>query len=236
MNSTLARVLTMLARSRTTTAHPLEGFVDSLLQSFENCRPGLSDQLLGAEGEPPEAFFTGLYEKEIPRLRDTIRREESLLGKGGQAEVFQEVDDLIRKVVIPAYVRLAVRFTPRERNAFYLAPEPFHGLERFGWTVAGVVVGVLVVLAPFIPLWSKEWIIPFMLGGLVFPNIRRFLTVRRYEGELNRLVVRADDEILRIDARALTTGEPAAEAAPIPTPRVGARAPQPQAKTLGGGS
>jgi hypothetical protein len=226
----------MLARSRTTPARPLEGFLDSLLQSFENCRPGLSDELLGAEGESPEAFFTSLYVKEIPRLRDTIRREESLLGRGAQEEVFQKVDDLIRKVVIPAYVRLAVRFTPRERNAFYLAPEPWHGLERFGWAVAGVIVGVLVVLAPFIPLWSKEWIIPFMLAGLIFPNIRRFLTLRRYEGELNRLVVRADDEILRIDAHTLTAAETAAEGVPAAAPRAAARAAQPQAKTLGGGS
>src|SRR5712692_3544273 len=138
----------MLARGPSSPVPTLDGFVDTLLQTFENCRPGLSDQLRGAQGEAPEAFFTDLYEKEIPRLKDTIRREESLLGKGALEEYFHKVDDLIRNVVIPAYVRLAVRFTPKERNAFYLAPEPFHGLERFGWAVAGVAVGVLVVLAP----------------------------------------------------------------------------------------
>ena len=188
VNSTIARALTMLARSPATSARELDGFVDSLLQSFENCRPGLNDQLLGAQGEAPEAFFTSLYEKEIPRLKDIIRREESILDAPAREAFLRKVDDLIRQVVIPAYVRLAVRFTPRERNAFYLAPEPFHGLERFGWAVAGVVVGALVILAPFIPLWSKEWIIPFMLGGLIFPNVRRFLMVRQYEAELNRVV------------------------------------------------
>jgi hypothetical protein len=236
VDTTLARALSMLARGPSSPVQTLDGFVDSLLQTFENCRPGLSDQLLGAQGEPPERFFTGLYEKEIPRLRDTIRREESLLDAGAREEYFRKVDDLIRKVVIPAYVRLAMRFTPRERNAFYLAPEPFHGLERFGWAVAGVVVGALVVFAPFIPLWSKEWIIPFMLGGLVFPNVRRFLMVRQYEGELNRLVARADDEIGRIDAHYLTTGEPAAEAESLSAPSAAARAAQAQTKTLAGGS
>src|SRR5512141_2769263 len=154
----------MLAREPSASVRALDGFVDSLLQTFENCRPGLNDRLLGAEGEGPEAFFSGLYEKEIPRLKDIIRREESLLDAPVHEAYFRQVDDLIRKVVIPAYVRFAVRFTPRERNAFYLAPEPFHGLERFGWAIAGVAVGALVILAPFIPLWSKEWIIPFMLG------------------------------------------------------------------------
>ncbi len=224
----------MLARGPSTSIRALDGFVDSLLQTFENCRPGLNDRLLGAEGEAPEAFFSGLYEKEIPRLKDIIRREESLLDAPVCEAYFRQVDDLIRKVVIPAYVRLAVRFTPRERNAFYLAPEPFHGLERFGWAVAGVAVGALVILAPFIPLWSKEWIIPFMLAGLVFPNIRRFLMVRQYEGELNHLVARADDEIARIDSHYLTAGEPS-EAASFAVPGAAARAAQAQ-KTLTGSS
>lgn len=233
MNPTIARVLSMLARGRSTSFRTLDGFVDSLVQSFENCRPGLNDRLLGARGEAPEAFFAGLYEKEIPRLRDIIRREESLLDAPAREAFFRHVDDLIRKVVIPAYVRLAVRFTPRERNAFYLAPEPFHGLERFGWAVAGVALGALVILAPFIPLWSKEWIIPFMLGGLVFPDVRRFLTLRQYEAELNRVVARADDEIARIDSHYLTTIE-VAEASPLAVPAAIARAAQPQNTREGG--
>ena len=209
MNSSLARLLSLVARGDSGSSRALDGFVDSLLQTFENCRPGLSDALEGAKGETAEAFFTGLYEKEIPRLRDVIRREESLLDTGGKAEYFRTVDDLIRKVVLPAYVRLAARFTARERNGFYLAPEPFHGLERFGWAVAGVAVGALVIFAPFIPLWSKEWIIPFMLGGLAFPDIRRFLMIRRYESEMNRVVAKADHEIARIDFHYLMDGETA---------------------------
>jgi hypothetical protein len=213
MNSLLARALALVARSGSSSARALDGFVDSLLQTFENCRPGLSDRLEGAGGESPEEFFTGLYEKEIPRLRDVIGREDSLLDAAAKAELFRNVDDLIRKVVVPAYIRLAARFTPRERNAFYLAPEPFHGLERFGWALAGVLVGALVILAPFIPLWSKEWIIPFMLGGLVFPDVRRLLMIRRYESEMNRVVAKADHEIARIDFHYLMSGEPAGRAA-----------------------
>jgi hypothetical protein len=234
MNSTIARALSMLARDPSASVRALDGFVDSLLQTFENCRPGLNDRLLGAQGEAPEAFFTGLYEKEIPRLKDIIRREESLLDAPTWEAYFRKVDYLIRTVVIPAYVRLAVRFTPRERNAFYLAAEPFHGLERFGWALTGVAVGALVIFAPFIPLWSKEWIIPFMLGGLFFPNIRRFLMLRQYEGELNRVVARADDEIARIDSHYLTAGEPA-QAGSLAVPGAAALAAQAQ-KTLGGNS
>ena len=81
-----------------------------------------------------------------------------------------------------------------------------------------------------------------MLGGLVFPNIRRFLTMRQYERELNHIVARADDEIGRIDAHyltassALTAGEAASEAAALPAPQAAARAAEAQKKTLAGGS
>ena len=54
----------------------LDGFVESVIQSFENCRPGLSDEALCGTAGEAEAFFRELYEREMPRLLDTIRLEE----------------------------------------------------------------------------------------------------------------------------------------------------------------
>ncbi|MBI1846842.1 MAG: hypothetical protein HYR86_07705, partial [Candidatus Rokubacteria bacterium] len=121
------------------------------------------------------------------------------------------MDDLVRQVVVPAYVRLATRFTRRERNGFFLAPDPWHALERVGWAAAGIALGAFVVWAPFIPLWSKEWVLPFFIAGLVFPSLRRAVALKGYEAELNRVVSRADAEISRIDTAYLTNGEPLAE-------------------------
>jgi tRNA G37 N-methylase TrmD len=57
--------------------------------------------------------------------------------------------------------------------------------------------------------------------------------VRQYEGELNRVVSRADDEISRIDSHYLTAGETAEAMAPD----AGIRAAQARAqKTMEGGS
>ena len=72
-------------------------------------------------------------------------------------------------------------------------------------------LGFLVVWAPFVPLWSKEWVLPFTVGGLVFPELRRWLSFRRYEGELNQLVTRADHEIARVDLAYLTDTTSVAE-------------------------
>jgi hypothetical protein len=196
----------------------LGGFVDSLLQMFENCRPGLTDEILRVGPEAVQRFFLDLYEKERGRLSETIQQEQHLAAED-RRELSERVDDRIRKVVLPAYVRLAVRFTPRERNDFYLAPEPLHGLERLGFTVAGMAIGAFAVWAPFIPLWEKEWVLLFALAGLVFPGIRRFLSVRRYQAELNALVTRTDNEIWRMDLAYLTddlTGKAVGEASVAP--------------------
>lgn len=197
------RVLALRAGGTHRSSGALDGFVDALLQKFENCRPGIHDDQTGPSGETPEAFFGRLYDEEVPRLKDQIRIEEPQLSSGERSLVFAKVDGMIRSVVLPAYVRLSSRFTLRERNGFYVAPDPLHGLERLGWAVAGLVLGGLVVWAPFIPLWSKEWVLPFMLGGLFFPDLRGFLSVRRYERELNRLVSNVDDEISRLNVRLL---------------------------------
>lgn len=184
----------------------LGGFVNSLLQAFENCRAGLSDEVLRAGGGRIEAYFAELYDQERPRLLETIRQQEQHLDADARQDLFERVDERIRKVVIPAYARLASRFTRRERNDFYLVPDGLHGLERLGWSVAGMGIGAFVVWAPFIPLWEKEWVLPFALAGLVFPNIRRFMAVRRFQGELNALVTRTDNEIWRLDLAYLTDG------------------------------
>lgn len=217
-------MLVLRARGVPRSAGALGGFVDSLLQKFENCRPGLGDDRSGPEGEAPEAFFGRLYEEEVPRLKDQIRIEEPQLLSEERAAVFAKVDGMIRSVVLPAYVRLSSRFTVRERNGFYLAPEPLHGLERFGWALAGAALGALVVWAPFIPLWSKEWVLPFLLGGLLLPDLRRLLAVRHYERELNRLVANVDDEISRLNVRLLL--EARAPAGEEPSAPVEDRAPR----------
>jgi hypothetical protein len=210
----------------------LGGFVDSLLQTFENCRHGLSDDTLARPREV-EAFFLALYEKEKSRLQETIHVQEQHLSEPDCRELFERLDERMRQVVIPAYVRLTQLFTRRERNDFYLTRGALHGAERLAWAVGGMAVGGFVVWAPFIPLWSKEWVLLFTLAGLVFPDLRRFLAQRRYQAELNALVARTDDDIWRMDLAYLTdhlaeraraaplepSTEPESEGPPLEVPR-----------------
>ena len=195
--SRLARLFGTSARGQTT----LDGFLVSLIQTFENSRPGLTTAMLATRGV--EAFFSDLYEKEVRLLRERVGGLTHL-SRDEQEELFQRVDERIHKVVVPAYARLASSFTARERNDFYLTREELHGLERVAWSVLGLALGAFVVWAPFIPLWSKEWVLVFAVGGFVFPSLRRYFARRRYQGELEDLVARTDDEIWRLDLGFMT--------------------------------
>lgn len=207
MTTTLDRILRLLSPSRPRAGgRVLDGFVDSLLQTFENCRAGLSDETLRAGNDAVEVYFAELYEKERHRLAETVSNQALHLSDPARARLLEKVETLIRKVVIPAYARYCARFTLRERNDFYLLPDSLHGAERLLWGAAGLGLGGFVVWAPFIPLWSKEWVLVFAVGGLVFPNLRRVLSLRRYAADLNGVVGRADDEIWRMDMALLTSG------------------------------
>lgn len=178
---------------------PLGGFIDQVFQMFEDCRPGLPDDAVRAGEQAVQGYFLDLYEKEVPRLRDHIHQHAAHLTASAAEALSREVDRLVRTVILPAYVRLSCRQTSRERNDFYLTPENAHVAERIGWALSGALIGGFVVWAPFIPLWSKEWVLPFFVGGLFFPELRRYFALKRYEKHLNDLVARADREMSRID-------------------------------------
>jgi hypothetical protein len=190
----------------TASAGTLGGFVDALLQTFENCRAGLSDAQASAGGQEVERFFTQLYEREAPRLRDAMELHEAQLPAAARRHLLEEVDARVRSVVIPAYARLAAPLTVRERNDFFFTPAPLHLTERLGWSMAGVLLGAFVVWAPFIPIWSKELVLVLGFGGLVLPELRKVIALRRYQSDLNRLVTRTDADIARLQL-ALLTGE-----------------------------
>jgi hypothetical protein len=215
------RSLLAASRSRPPARGPLGGFMDSLVQTFENCRTGLPDEAIAEGSDAVHAFFAAIYEKESPRLRDTLRQ---FVAPESAGSLWEEIDELVRTVVVPGYTRLAAKFTPRERNDFYLV-DRLHGLERLMWAGVAIVLGVLVIRAPFIPLWSKEWLLPFMIGGLLFPEVRRFLAVREYEARLNQLVDRADREVARLDYSYLLSPDQGRERSRKPEEAPSARTP-----------
>lgn len=170
-------------------------WVDRLLQGFENRRTALPGDVTE---ERVRAFYAEHLEAELPALREAARQSGEALAPAAAQALVQESETLARRVVLPGYVRLAARYTRRERNDFYRLSEGLHGLERAGLALAGMLLGLLVVWAPFIPLWSKEWVAVFVVGGLLYPELRRWLAARAYERDVNALVHSADREASRL--------------------------------------
>jgi hypothetical protein len=185
---------------------PLGGFCDGLLQTFENCRAGLSDDDARAGGGRAEKYFAQLYERERPRLDDAVALHGGHMAPGARAQLLAAVEERARTVIIPAYARLAAPLTLRERNDFYLTAPPLHALERLAFAAAGMLLGAFIVWAPFIPIWSKELILVTGVGGLLFPELRRLLALRRYQAEINRLVARTDADVARLEMALLLLG------------------------------
>lgn len=178
-------------------------WADRLLQGFEDRRAGLPQPLTEAVAT---RFFSAYLEEQLPLMRDSLALQTEGMAPEAREALVREMENLARGVLLPAYVRLTTHFTQRERNDFYLAPERLHGVERLLWSVAGMLLGAFVVWAPFIPLTAKEWVIPFVLAGLFFPDLRRWWAARRYEKEVNALVLAADREASRLTLSHLMTG------------------------------
>jgi hypothetical protein len=178
----------------------LGGFVDGVMQKLENCRAGLPESL---EPDAVARYVAELYANERPRLHEAVQAMAPLVAPEALDKEESELDDLFRRVLLPAYVRAATSMTRSERNDFYLAKPGFHGLERVGWLGGGVLAGFLVVWAPFIPVWSQDIVLPFAAAGLFFPELRRYFAFRRYAKQVNTLVSQVEAECQRVQAHYL---------------------------------
>src|SRR5260370_38296741 len=88
----------------------LGGVLDSLLQTFENCRPGLTDDILRWGESAVKKYFAEIYEQEWPRLKESVCSAKPHL-TGPTAEAFlAELDGLCRRAVIPPNPHEALRF------------------------------------------------------------------------------------------------------------------------------
>ncbi|MEO6954303.1 MAG: hypothetical protein ABI321_21050 [Polyangia bacterium] len=175
----------------------LGGFVDAVVQKLENCRAGLPADL---EAAVVERYMLELYDAERPRLHEAVQALAPIVDETSLVNEEDELDALFRRVLLPAYSRGAGELTRRERNDFYIASKGLHGLERFGWAAGGTLLGTFVVWAPFIPIWSKEAILPFAMAGLFFPELRRYFAYRRYAREVNGLVGKVETEARRLQS------------------------------------
>ena len=179
------------------------GIAADVVKAWEARREGLADDAL--EPGAAERYFAGVLIDDKERLRSAARRLEPHLSEPRREALCKDVDAFMAGTLLPAYARLAIAFTARERNDAQVA-HAAHGLERMAYGALGLVVGGLLVWAPFVPLWAKRWIWAAGLVGLVVPDLRRLVARQRYRRALAALVVHSERALGRM--RTASPGEP----------------------------
>lgn len=139
----------------------------------------------------------GLLADEAPaRLREIARRKlaevrESYLEAGGGAPYWKILEREVMEAAMPQYIPRAVEQTRLEQTNYDLwrRGDP---LSRMLLGLAGLVVGGLIIAAPFIPLW--EDILALLLTGLGFfyPEVKKTTFDYRHSRFLNKLIVDAE--------------------------------------------
>lgn len=162
--------------------------IGELLADLERFRPGLP------EDAPPAAVQAALSARARLRLAELHREyrvddrpEESDPESAAQLQLYQRE---VEQILLPRYAVLCQRQNALERNrsTAWRGPDLYN---RLTYAVIFFAIGVLVVWAPFIPLWDK-WI-PFAFALLAplctpwLPDLYRILLRSRHQMELELL-------------------------------------------------
>lgn len=138
-----------------------------------------------------------LVSAEVERALVPVRR--SYLDAELPASYLDALEAEVRATLPARWRTRALRFTEQEQRDFGV----WRGgdiIARLCYVLIGLVIGGLIVAAPFIPIWEK-WF-PFLLSGLAWwlPSAQIALARRRYArslGELAREIGAAQKQLDR---------------------------------------
>lgn len=110
---------------------------------------------------------------------------------GGTSGYWRALEREVMESALPQYTPAAIEQTRLEKTSY--------GLWRQGDPVAralfgllGLVIGSLVIAAPFIPVWENVFAFFLAAGGFLYPEIRKGFYDSRHSRLLNRLILEAE--------------------------------------------
>jgi hypothetical protein len=130
------------------------------------------------------------------RLREIARAKlaeihESYVELGGSEGYWQSLEREVIETTLPQYIPAAVEQTRLEQTNYDLWR---HGdpAARFLFCLLGLIVGGLIIKAPFIPIVEDTFAFLLAGGGFLYPEIKRTYFDFRHSRTLNRLIVQAE--------------------------------------------
>lgn len=130
------------------------------------------------------------------RLREIAKKKLSEIRVsyaeyGGTPSYWRLLENEVMETALPQYIPSAIEQTRLEKTNY--------GLWRQGDPVAravfgltGLLIGSLIVLAPFIPIWGDAFVFFLAAAFFFYPEIKKGVYDVRHSRLLNRLIVEAE--------------------------------------------
>jgi hypothetical protein len=130
------------------------------------------------------------------RLRETARRKldeirASYVEMGGTESYWQDLQREVMEAALPQYIPAAIEQTRLERSSYDLWRQG-DPAARALLTLIGLVLGGLIVKAPFIPIWEDAFAFALAAAFFLYPEIKQLYFDRRHTRFLNRLILHAE--------------------------------------------
>jgi hypothetical protein len=106
---------------------------------------------------------------------------------GGSAAYWETLEKEVDDVVLPQYAAAARDMNELEASHFHI----WRGGDlsaRFAFALMGLIIGSIIIALPFIPIFEEMFAFVLTAVGFMYPDLKRFMTERRYMKVLNRLV------------------------------------------------
>ena len=130
------------------------------------------------------------------RLLETARRKLSEIRQsyeecGGTPPYWQELEREVLETSMPQYSPRAIEQTRLEKTGYdvWRQGDP---AARAAFALLGLILGGLIIAAPFIPIWEDAFAFALAAAGLLYPELKQLFFDTRHSRLLNRLIAQAE--------------------------------------------
>jgi len=110
---------------------------------------------------------------------------------GGTEAYWQDLEREVLETALPQYVPAAVEQTRLEKTNYDLWRQG-DPAARALFGLIGLIIGGLIVAAPFIPIFEDAFAFALAAAGFLYPEIKKTVLDFRHTRVLNRLITQAE--------------------------------------------
>src|SRR5215213_2257012 len=132
-----------------------------------------------------EARLLAIAKKKLSEIR------VSYTECGGTAGYWRTLEKEVLETALPQYIPAAIEQTRLEKTNYGLWRQA-DPVARAVFGLLGLVLGGLIVMAPFIPIWEDTFAFLLSAAFFLYPEIKKGVHDVRHSRLLNRLILQAE--------------------------------------------